>query len=370
MKKIILLVALCVCACCATAQTSGKKGYTVSGTIEEIPDGIKIYIGEMQGFFSFIPSDSAVVKGGKYTMNGYQKQPVSRIILASNGKDVRMAEFILENIPITINLAKDYKKNFISGGRDNELLAEYNKMEEEANATIEPIWQVSRDSTKTKAEREAADKKLEKFNIERQAVHVQYIIDHIPSGMSSVLLEYEYPDLDESTINRILAVMKDKCPQDEIYQAILADREKMKRTSIGAMYTDIAMKSPEGKLVKVSDFVSKNKVTMIDFWASWCGPCRAEMPNFIKIYNKYKDKGFAVVGVSLDDNAPAWTGAIKKLGIPWQQMSDLNGWQCSGVSLYNVTSIPATVLIGKDGKIIAKNLRGEELEAKLKEIFQ
>ena len=109
---------------------------------------------------------------------------------------------------------------------------------------------------------------------------------------------------------------------------------------------------------------------MVDFWASWCGPCRGEMPNVIKAYNEFKDKGFAIVGVSLDSKADAWKKAIKDLGIPWAQMSDLKGWQCAGAALYNVRAIPATVLIDQSGKIIAKDLRGEELIAKLKELLK
>lgn len=109
---------------------------------------------------------------------------------------------------------------------------------------------------------------------------------------------------------------------------------------------------------------------MIDFWASWCGPCRAEMPNVIKAYNEYKDKGFGVVGISLDNDAAAWKSAIKSLGIPWAQMSDLKGWQSAGAALYNVRAIPATVLIDQSGKIIAKDLRGDDLEAKLKELLK
>ena len=103
---------------------------------------------------------------------------------------------------------------------------------------------------------------------------------------------------------------------DEYYKDIVTEREVTRRTAIGSQYTDIALKSPEGKVIKVSDFVGKNKVTMIDFWASWCKPCRQEMPNFIKVYNEYKSKGFEVVGVSLDENKEAWVSAIKKLSIP------------------------------------------------------
>ena len=376
MKKILLLVTLVTLSLCAGAQSAKKKvaatkvGFTVSGTAE-VADGSKVYIAEMQGFFSFVPSDSAIVKNGRYIIKGQQKQPVFRILMAVPVKgDPLMAQFILENIPITINLTKDPKKTLVEGGKDNELWIEFNKNEEEKSAVIEPVWKLANDSTKTQQERDEAQKRVDEFNKQQKADRLQFIIDHIPSGVSSILLASSYTQMDEASLLKVLALMKEKCPNDEYYKDIVTEREVTRRTAIGSQYTDIALKSPEGKVIKVSDFVGKNKVTMIDFWASWCGPCRQEMPNFIKVYHEYKSKGFEVVGVSLDENKEAWVGAIKKLGIPWAQMSDLKGWQCAGAAAYNVKTIPATILIGQDGKIIAKDLRGEELETKLKEILR
>lgn len=386
MRKLFLLFTVVSLSLAVNAQTTKKKtvrrvvaktvvvqkpDYVVSGTVEGAPDGTKVYIAEMQGFFNFVPSDSTLVKDGKYEMKGQQKQPAMRFVMAVVDKgDPLMAQFILENTHITINLTKDPKTTVVIGGRDNELWAEFNKKEEDYNSKVEPTWKIANDSTKTQVERDSAQKKLDEFNKLQNAEHTQFLVDNIPSGVSSILLGYYYTQLDEPTLTKILALMKEKCPNDEVYREIVKEREITKKTGVGAQYTDIALNTPEGKLIKVSDFVGKNKVTMIDFWASWCGPCRQEMPNVIKAYNEYKEKGFAVVGVSLDSDKEAWKDAIQKLGIPWPQMSDLKGWQSAGAALYNVRSIPATVLIDQDGKIIAKDLRGEELEAKLKEILK
>ena len=385
MRKLFLLFAVISLSFTVNAQTTKKKaasratktvvaqnpGYVVSGTVEGVPDGTKVYIAEMQGYFSFVPSDSTLVKNGRYEMKGQQKQPVLRFVMAVVDKsDPLMAQFILENTHITINLTKDPKTTVVIGGRDNELWAEFNKKEEDYNSKVEPTWKIANDSTKTQVERDSAQKKLDEFNKLQNAKHTQFLVDNIPSGVSSILLGYYYTQLDEPTLTKILALMKEKCPNDEVYREIVKEREITKKTGVGAQYTDIALNTPEGKLIKVSDFVGKNKVTMIDFWASWCGPCRQEMPNVIKAYNEYKEKGFAVVGGALDNNKKAWKEAIQKLGIPWPQMSDLKGWQSAGAALYNVRSIPATILIDQKGKIIAKDLRGEELEIKLKEILK
>jgi peroxiredoxin len=135
----------------------------------------------------------------------------------------------------------------------------------------------------------------------------------------------------------------------------------------GAMAPDIEGPTPDGKTMKLSDF--RGKVVMIDFWASWCRPCRMENPNVLKAYNKYHPKGFEILGVSLDQERNKWTAAIQQDGLIWQHISDLRGWQSQPAGVYGVNSIPATVLVDKEGKIIARNLRGPALEEKLKEIF-
>jgi thiol-disulfide isomerase/thioredoxin len=131
---------------------------------------------------------------------------------------------------------------------------------------------------------------------------------------------------------------------------------------------EIALKNPEGKLIKLSDL--RGKYVLIDFWASWCGPCRRENPNVVRLYNQYKNQDFTVFSVSLDENAEAWKAAILADGLIWpNHVSDLKSWNTPLTQIYGFNSIPHTVLIDKKGKIIARNLRGESLEQKLKEIL-
>jgi thiol-disulfide isomerase/thioredoxin len=162
----------------------------------------------------------------------------------------------------------------------------------------------------------------------------------------------------------LLTGCKQKAPANEpVADTTVETTEPATETK--TTYTDISLPGPQGQTVKVSDYVGKNRLVMIDFWASWCGPCMGEMPYVVKAYEMFHDKGLEIVGVSLDKDKASWLAAIEQTGQKWPQMSDLKGWDSEGAALYGIQSIPANVLINEQGEIVARDLRGDAL---LKEI--
>lgn len=156
-------------------------------------------------------------------------------------------------------------------------------------------------------------------------------------------------------------------PVMEVPKQLLANMEKH---AIGKQFTDMTIPDMNGKERKLSEWIGKGKYVMIDFWASWCGPCRQEMPNVVENYKKYHAKGFEIIGISFDRSAEPWKKAVEQMGMTWPQLSDLGYWQSAAAGVYGINSIPASILFDGEGKIIATNLRGEKLGEKLQELYK
>ena len=371
MRKFFLLC-LALCLCWSTSAQTQR--YHVTGTAEGTEDGDTIYLAVMTGFFSLEPTDTTIVRNGGFSFDGTIDGADMRVAVAMHkGQMVGMTDFILENTPISLQIfpQDSNKKPVVKGGQTQKLYDEVTKEDDDFSKLMDKPYEQANDSTLPQDVRNRAQAQLDSLRKVSATRHYDYIMAHIPSPISDMLLQWYAQDMTEAQVNSILDKMTTSSVQYQYYKQMMAERRISKATAIGQHYTDVTLKGTDTKTdVRLSDYVDKNRYTLLDFWASWCGPCRAEMPNVVKVYNLYHSKGLEVVGVSLDNNHKAWVKAIKTLKMPWPQMSDLKGWQSAAAAAYNIRAIPANVLIDNKGNIIAKDRRGEELQKRIEELMK
>lgn len=364
MKKLTYVLAATLLAAC----NSGNNGYTITGTVEGANDGDMVYLQGVEGR-QLVKLDSAVIKNGTFTFTGKQDTAVNRYLTYKNNEDNGMAmDFFLENGKIAIQLTKD--SDAATGTPNNDAYQEIRTQLNSLMKQMETLYSALSDTTLTDEQREAKGKEIEGLQEKMIGVTKDGIAKNITNPVGIHLLKQNYYYMDVNELDPLMPQIPAMYDQDERIVQIKANVKQMKATAVGQKFTDFEMQTPEGEKVKLSDYVGKGKVVLVDFWASWCGPCRREMPNLVDLYAKYKNKNFEIVGVSLDQSGEAWKNAIKQLNISWPQMSDLKYWDCEGAKLYAVSSIPHTVLIDKDGTILARGLAGEALQEKLAEVIK
>jgi len=369
LKSIILCSAVAVLCACSKAPT----GYTITGTVDGAADGDTVFLfAQVREYYGTYPVDSTYVKSGKFTFTGDIEGADFRLLsVMRNGERFANATMVIEPGEITVNMhAGDETKSEVKGGKNHQLYREFVEHVDAINAKAQPLWQQMQDSTLTAERAEQIKKQLEASANEYNAYTKKFIIDHIPSGVSDMLLGYYSSDMDDADVEEIVAAMEKGGSTLPFFKAVKAERAELAKTGVGAKFTDFSMDGIDGEKLRVADIVAKNELTLIDFWASWCGPCMAEMPNVKAAYDQYHAKGFEVVGVSLDDDDSAWRAAVKQLKLTWPQLCDHKGWNNEAAQIYHVKAIPTNVLIGKDGIIVAKDLRGDELIAKVGELLK
>ena len=349
------------------AACQDNNGYTINGTIADATDGEYVYLKTTGRNAEVL--DSAVVNGGKFQFTGTPELDVfpKAVTYTSKTGKVGVALYLEKG---TINVVMDEQNSTAAGTANNEALHAFMLENKKMGEEMKAIYQRFRtDSTLTDAQREELMAELEKKDAAQTDYVYNQIVANVANPFGAYLLASYGLSIDVEKLNTILPQVPAEYTAHESLVRLKDFVANSMNTAVGKKFVDFTMKTPEGKEVKLSDFVGKDKYTLIDFWASWCGPCRREMPNVVEAYKQFKSKGFGIVGVSLDQDAEKWKAAIKDLNITWPQMSDLKAWQCEGAKLYGVRGIPATVLVDKEGIIVARDLRGDDLAKKLGELF-
>lgn len=311
---------------------------------------------------------SRIVPGEPVSFKGKIETPeVLYLRLENSDKPIA---FFAENSNIVILPDFDEPENSMITGSDvhDEYIA-YKDLFKDLDAKKDEVYQTYLAARKAGNEEkmEVIVNRFDEFAAEEMKMNEEYIAENRGSWVSPYILRskmYHSMSLDElkEAVNKL-----DKKVEKSAYIKQLKDyinvREKV---AIGKKFTDFELPSPEGGKLALSDITGDNYI-LIDFWASWCGPCRRENPNIVALYEDFKDKGFDILGVSFDRDEKSWKQAIKDDNLTWHHVSDLEGWNSKAGEIYGVKSIPHTVLLNPEGTIIAKNLTSEELREKLEE---
>lgn len=392
-KKItsILCASILLVACSSADETKKEGNTSISGKLEN-SSGETVYLVD---YNSKTPTniDSAVLsETGEFKLAANVSEP-GVYNLQIDKKNFCTLILSTKDKVIIGGSAKDLGNTYtVKGSKESELFYEVNTFSK-TNANAKQLIGYRLDSIQQAfvgaANANPDPKNLEQLNKNIEPIVTAYkekrqtlmdeglnfakkFIDDNEGRFASIIaLNLLNPDTDFDYYKKVDASLKKSFPNSQnlvpFHNFIENKMLELAQFAPGTQAPEFIASSPEGKPIKLSDF--KGKILLLDFWASWCGPCRSENPNVVTAYNKYKSKGLEIFAVSLDQDKQKWLDAIAKDGLTWKHASDLMGWQSQPAALYQVQSIPANFLIDKDGKIIAKNLRGAQLEEKLKQVF-
>ncbi|MBQ4387618.1 MAG: AhpC/TSA family protein [Prevotella sp.] len=358
MNKKTIITALLALAT-MTGQAQEEREYNISGFV---PDGIeKVYLYKTEGLGSRVFLDSVTVADGKFAMKG--NRPAYDLVSLGN-KGLHNIMFFVDGEPMTVDFANDtlrastlnekfqgymaedkvFTDNFyrlFMASKKAESEAEKNEIEQQIAANNEAMIEQAR-----RFIRENRDNVIAAYFLQLASGYMDF--EELSAAIDSTAYYFNHPLMNEAKQRLQVLLLR----------------------QVGKPLTDLTLEAPDGQSHQLSEWCGQGKYVLIDFWASWCRPCRMEMPNVIQNYERFRDRGFEVIAVSIDDKKSAWLRGIKDFGTPFVQLSDLKGRNSELATIYGISTIPANLLVDPQGKIIAADLRGKVLTKKLEEIFK
>lgn len=352
MKRIfILLLSLPVLGFCQNTNTQAKgteNGFVITGSVTGFADGTSVsFLNEQTN----TPEKQTTIEKGKFVIKGQMNEPGFKGLIF--GDQPPLVPLFLDNSNIKITGDKNAIDKFsITGSPSHTLFTEF------SNA-MKPYEKIFLPDAQVDAESVSAVKKIT----------AEFVKKHPGSYVSPLaIIRLLQASQDGAEAEKLFSLMTSSVQGSGLAQYANQQIQESKINPIGSVIQDFSQNDTAGNPLKVSSF--RGKYVLLDFWASWCRPCRMENPNVVAAYNKFHDKNFTILSVSLDQAKPAWLNAIQMDGLTWSHVSDLHGWNNEVAALFQIRSIPQNLLIDPEGKIIAKNLRGAVLESKLAEVLK
>lgn len=371
LHRLLLIALLAGIFAPASAQQPSCR---IIGTVTDIDDGSVIRLSTFA--FNAKMLDSTVVKNGQFELtvpiNETTAQNMLGLTYYKSQKDYATTQLFAEaGATLKVLLSRDYDKCSVTGSPLNFIQKVYNEKRKDFSARIIPLREAARDEKLSEAERQEKEKQANEEYKKMVEFEQDFAYQNIDNILGVRLITNSAPMMDKAFLAKAAKEIPERfCNNPEVV-ALKEGLATEARTAEGRPFVDLTMPDPKGKTVSLSTYIKKNKLTLVDFWASWCGPCRASIPDVKKLYEKYRKQGFGVVGVSFDSKKESWLKAIRDLALPWPQMSDLKGWQCAASPAYNIKAIPFTLLVDQQGTIVGRNIDDEAaLVSKIEEILK
>ena len=374
MKKIVVLILIIPLFFACKNKQNDAAAYTINGKLTENYSG-KVFIQIVNGEQTKL--DTINVNEGKFTYENKSTETLLALLFYSKSNTNNRNEylfFIEPNATINISIDSFQTKNYtVSGSASND---EFFKFEKEKLSSInskekmlfEKINPANIDNQETM---DSLIKMADSYSSERKNVIIQYLQTH-PNSIAIEAYSYYINSTanDIDFFNKVYNSLGATTKNTVYGKSILEQIASVGNNIVGAVVNDFIALDVNDNKVTLSNIYKNNKYVLIDFWSSNCVPCRKENPNLVSLYKQYKNQGFDIVGVSVDSNKQNWINAIKTDKLSWTNVSDLKGWESNIAKLYNVTATPTNFLIDNKGNIIEMNLRAEDLQNKLKELFK
>ncbi len=359
MKKTILLASLLLVGSVAFAQN-----FKITGTVQGLENNTWLYLESSSPEDGL--KDSTQVNNGIFVFKGALKKPATQVILRTK-KYTNYVFFWAENKDITMSLNDgEFKKGTITGSvtqTENEEIQKLIKPIDIKDDSLRTALRKSEEpSIKNELRKQIAEIKNETYN-----VYLDYAKAHPSSIVVANATDVYSTTWGKEKTQRIYQLFSPSIKATDYGKNISSFLALSQEIKIGGKYVDFEQTNAVGKKVKLSDI--KGKYILLEFWGSWCGPCRQDNPELVKTYNAYKSKGFEILGVAADSDKAQWLKAIKDDGLPWENVTDLKGNKNDVVFMYGISAYPTNYLIDENGIIIAKDLRGKKLSDKLAELL-